>query len=122
MVALVKGELRARMEAADVRKADVAGYEVRLEFASTWDAETLEGVVVQLLDRGAVRSGDITGLIKRDPVVSGTVAKELLDRLPASERPAVEACRSWRVRAVKVTPPLDAEAVEEPQRAIEGGR
>jgi len=110
------------MQAADVRKVTLDGHEVRLEYSSAWDVDELDGVVTAMVERGVLSAAECAGLIKTETHVSAAVATQLLQRLGPADRLELENCRSWRVRTVKVTPPVDAEAIEEPVPVIEEGR
>jgi hypothetical protein len=108
----VEAELRRRMVIRDRRLVVFGDYEVKLTRESVWDAEELEGVLGELVDRGAVHASELTRVIRRETTVSRTEANRLLTRLSGSARDAIERCMSWRTsgrlqiaRSVALFPP-----------------
>lgn len=77
-------------------------FEVKSANESVWDADELEGVLADLIERGELASRDVEGVLKREVVVSRSTANRLLDRLEGPAHEAIERCRSWRQTGVKV--------------------
>jgi hypothetical protein len=103
MTTLLDGELRERMaEQHPGRIWCIGDYELRRRNEAVWDAEELEGVVRDLLDRGELMQHDVTGIFRHEITISRSAAGRLLDRLHGPARDAVQACRTWRVRGVDV--------------------
>jgi hypothetical protein len=93
---IVEDELRRQM--GDRTLWPVGDWEITLEAAneSVWDAEELEGVLRDLVDRGEVNAGSLTGIIRHETVVSRTEAGRLVKQLTGPARMAVERCRTWQ--------------------------
>jgi hypothetical protein len=104
----IEAELRRRLKQHDRTIVVLDGWEIALEAGneSVWDSDELEGVLRDLVDNGVVTAGELTGIIRREPVVSRTDANRLAARLSGAARTAVEACRTWRQKSpgrVRVT-------------------
>jgi hypothetical protein len=103
MTGLLDAELRDRMAEQHPGRIWVIGdYELRRRNEAAWDADELEGVVRELLDRGELHQHDVTGIFKHEITISRSAAGRLLDRLHGPAHDAVDACRTWRVRGVEV--------------------
>jgi hypothetical protein len=116
----IEAELRRRLRQHDRTTVVLDGWEIAVESGneSVWDSDELEGVLRDLVDNGVVTAGELTGIIRRDPVVSRTDANRLAARLSGAARAAVEACRTWRqkspgrVRVTRSVPQVTADQDE----------
>lgn len=105
----IEAELRDRLLREQRAIMVAGGYEVRLKTRneSVWDADELETVVRDLIDRRIVDAAEVTDLIKHETTVSRTQANRLLDRLSGPAHAAVKRCRTWRKTSsstLEVTP------------------
>lgn len=103
--AALEDELRRRL-AVRRRKRDVMdGWEVANDTKRSreWDADELEGVLADLVARGTVQAGEITGIIQRVPKVSGTAAMKLRSRLTGDPQVAVDGTWEWKESRPKLT-------------------
>jgi hypothetical protein len=92
----------------------VGDYEVKPKWSAEWDADELDGVVRDLIDRGVVEPRAAAGVFKRTITVSRSVAARFLNHLEGTPAYAeVKQCRTWRraglevVRSVPLLPPPD---------------
>lgn len=112
---VLEDELGARHEARGKRGWwPVGNFEVKPKWSAEWDADELEGVVRDLIDRGVIDQRDVQGVFKRVVTVSRSAAGRFLDRLEGTPAHAeVKQCRTWRraglevVRSVPLLPPQD---------------
>jgi hypothetical protein len=98
-------ELVARMSAAGHKRKVVGIFEIEYSTGSSrvWDAETLEGVLWDLADRGVIEPREWTGLVARPAKVDGHMAAKLLGQLVGQAKAQVEACFQWKEGRPRVT-------------------
>ena len=94
----LEAELRRRVELRERAVHIVGDYEIsaKPESRREWDADELEGVLRELLDRGVVHAGELTEVIRHETFVSASEALRLLNRLSGDARTAVERCYRWQ--------------------------
>jgi hypothetical protein len=94
----LEAELRRRLKLRQTKLAVFGDWEVESETSrrSEWDADALEQAMQALVDDGVVRAGDIADVIRREPVVSLSKARDLAARLDGDAKASVEACRTWK--------------------------
>jgi hypothetical protein len=98
------GELRRRLKIAG-RTLEVFGeWEVECKPSRTreWDPGELEGVLQQLVDDGTIEAAEATGVIVREPKVSGKAALALRGRLGEDGRALVDGAFTWKERPTPV--------------------
>jgi hypothetical protein len=99
------GELRRRLKLRQTKFATFGDFEVEAatKRSRKWDADGLEAVLRQLEADGVIRAGDWTGLITREPTVSGKTALELRGRLDGDALAAVDETWTWTEKAGPLT-------------------
>ena len=97
---IVETELARRCDIRGRPRVLMGNFEVtsKPRRESVWDAEEVERVVRELLDRGVLEARVVTDLIKHETTVSRSNAQSVVDRLSGEDRRALEACRTWQVR------------------------
>jgi hypothetical protein len=117
----LEAELRRRLKLRGSRLVVFGDWEVEAPRSrrSDWDAGGLEPILQQLAEEGVIRAGEWADVITHAPVVSASRANALLARLDGSAAEAVEACRTWRETAGKVTVTRSIELVSgTPERVL----
>jgi len=116
---LIEDELRRQM--GERTLWPVGDYEITLEGAnrSEWDAEELEGVLRDLIDRGEINAGAVTEVIRHETVVSAREAGRLVKQLTGPARVAVERCRTWQRQRGRLKVRDASESSEETTRGDE---
>ena len=116
MRAIVDGELRRRMNAAERRMVVAGDYEVRVVDSRTrdWDGDDLEAVLRLLLEQGRLGPQEVLGIISHPAAVNGTKARELLLRTSGNVRAQLEACFDWktgreRIEVIESRPLIEGE-------------
>jgi hypothetical protein len=99
------GELRRRLKLRKTKFTAFGEWEVEasVKRARKWDADQLEVVLRALEADGVIRAGDWTGLITREPTVSGRAALELRGRLDGDALAAVDEAWAWTEKAGPLT-------------------
>jgi hypothetical protein len=102
----LEAELGARLEQREQpRKVWVVGdYSVKSKNRREWDADELEGVLRDLIDRGLISARDAQGVLKHEVTVSGSAALRLLERLEGLPgHTALARCFTWRQAGLELT-------------------
>jgi hypothetical protein len=99
-------ELVRRMDQENLRSVEVAGYSITVDAPGglDWDAQGLDQVLAELVDREVITAGARERVVPMKPSVVQRELKKLLATLPEPERELVEGCASptRRTRRVKV--------------------
>jgi hypothetical protein len=98
MRGLLDHELARRLDEKDRKVWPVGDFEVSLKGGNSreWDGDELEAVIRDLIDGGVVNAAELTGLIRHETKVNGTVGNRLRSRLSGEALRAVDACWTWQ--------------------------
>ena len=97
MRVLVEAELTTRVHDAGRKVVLVDDLELKIEGGRgrVWDGDELELALRDLVDRGTLRAGELTGLITHETKVNGKGMQRLLGLLHGPARAQVETCFTW---------------------------
>jgi len=112
VVAAVRAEIAGRLRKENVRTHVAGAFRVSMTTGRSrvWDADELEGVLADLVERDVVSAGAVAEIVTHPaPKVDGTLANRLATSVEdPADREAIEACFRWESN----TPTVKVEAVD----------